>query len=336
MMGDRHTPRTTGTQGAPLYDGRYAAIDIGTVTCRMMVADVRAGKLQVLAKEYRITNLGEGVDATRRLLPEAMQRVEDALRDFLAVRATFDTPDVPLAATMVVATSAARDAKNADAFEAMLAGLGLQLQVISGAEEAALTFAGAGAAFPGERVMVVDIGGGSTEISVGCAGGLPEASHSFDIGCRRVTERFLHDDPPTSDQLAAASAWMGAAFNEWLAKVRTDGVAAADRMVAVAGTATTAVSIRERMEVYDSQCVDGACVSAAEVRGIADRLAALPLAERRHVVGLDPGRAPVIVAGMVILGSVMHAAQMDTFTVSESDILDGMILRLATEAEQRS
>ncbi len=324
MMDDTHT---TG-----LRDGRYAAIDIGTVTCRMMVADVRAGRLEVRTKEYCITNLGEGVDATHRLRPEAMQRVEEALRTFLAVRARYE---VPRCNAMVVATSAVRDAENADAFQEMLARLGLPLRVISGAEEAALTFAGATAAFAGQRVMVVDVGGGSTELSIGRAGASAEVAHSFDIGCRRATERFLHADPPSRAQLEATRAWMQTAFDAWLAGVRGQGIAPADRMIAVAGTATTAVSIREQMAVYDSERVDGARVSAIELRDIAERLAALPLAQRRQVVGLDPGRAPVIVAGMLILESVMHAAQMDAFTVSESDILDGMILRLAAEAAEQ-
>ena len=317
-----------------LTDGRYAAIDIGTVTCRLMVADVHDGAIEVLAKEYRITNLGEGVDATRELSTAAMQRVRDALVDFLYVRDTFDTLEHPILHTMAVATSAARDARNADEFEAMLAQIGVQLAVISGEEEAALTFAGASARMRGQRVMVVDVGGGSTELSIGVAGDAPEASHSFDIGCRRATERFLHADPPTQEEMRAASAWMSEAFATWLAEVRRAGVQPPERMLAVAGTATTAVSIRERMEVYDSARVDGARVNREDLDDITVLLARLPLAERRDVVGLDPGRAPVIVAGMLILQSVLDEAHMDAFIVSESDILDGMILHCA-RARQR-
>ncbi len=313
-----------------MMDGRYAAIDIGTVTCRMMVADVRAGELHILAKEYRITNLGEGVDASRELSAAAMARVEEALRGFLAVRDALDTAEHPLLRTMVVATSAARDARNAGAFEEMLRGLGLQLQVISGDEEAALTFAGATARFAGERVMVVDVGGGSTELSIGQAGGAPEAAHSFDIGCRRATERFLISDSPAPEEVAQARAWMGAQFCAWLAEAREAGCAPAERMIAVAGTATTAVSIRERMSVYDAERVDLAQVQLAELRQIGDQLLALPLAERRQVPGLDPGRAPVIAAGMLILEEAMRAAGQTAFTVSESDILNGMIIRCAS------
>lgn len=312
-----------------MVDGRYAAIDIGTVTCRLMVADVRSGAVRPVAKEYRITNLGEGVDASRMLAPAAMQRVEDAVRGFLRVRDGLDAPAHPVLATMAVATSAARDAQNAADFEAMLARLGVQLAVIPGAQEAALTFAGATAAHAGQRVMVVDVGGGSTELSIGQGGAAPEASHSFDIGCRRMTERYLAADPPAADQLQEAYAWAHGQFKAWLQEAAAAGAALAERMVAVAGTATTAVSIREQMAVYDSARVDGAVVTEDDLRRIADRLAALPLDARRQVVGLDPGRAPVIVAGMLILLAVMEAAGMRAFTASESDILDGMILHCA-------
>lgn len=313
-----------------MMDGRYAAIDIGTVTCRMLVADVRGGKLHELAKEYRITNLGEGVDAARELSAAAMARVRAALSDFLAVRDALDTPEHPLRGTMVAATSAARDARNAGAFEQMLTELGLRLQVISGQEEAALTFAGATGRFAGERVMVVDVGGGSTEVSVGLAGATPEVARSFDIGCRRVTERFLTADPPTAEQVQAARAWMSAQLRAWLDEVRAAGCAPAQRMVAVAGTATTAVSIREGMRTYDSARVDLAQVQLPELQRIEHRLLELPLAQRRSVTGLDPGRAPVIAAGMLILEEVMLAAGQTSFTVSESDILDGMIIRCAS------
>ena len=143
--------------------GRYAAIDIGTVTCRMLVADVdEAGRLHELDREYTITNLGEGVDATGVLKPAAMQRVADAVARFLDVLRGFATPEHPAITTRAMATSAARDARNADEFEALMAGLGVTLSVIPGEREAALSFAGASCDFRGERLLVVDIGGGST------------------------------------------------------------------------------------------------------------------------------------------------------------------------------
>ncbi len=315
-----------------MIDGRYVAIDIGTVTCRMMIADVCAGQIHVLAKEYRITNLGEGVDATHILTSQAMQRVKAALTDFLAIRENFDTPENPVRQTMVVATSAARDAENAAEFYDMLAGLGLQLQVISGEEEAALTFAGATSRFVHQHVMVVDVGGGSTEISIGLAGEKPKFSHSFNVGCRRATERFLLSDPPAPSEIEAARAWMSNEFCDWFRNVQACICQPLDQMIAVAGTATTAVSIREAMREYDSSRVDMACVTLAQLREITTRLQALPLQERQQVVGLDPNRAPVIVAGMLILEEVMHAARQTAFTVSESDILSGIVIRCANAA----
>lgn len=314
-----------------MMSGRYAAIDIGTVTCRMMIADMQADDMHVLCKEYRITNLGEGVDSNHMLLPQAMDRVRDALCDFLQIRSAFDVPDNPIKKTLVVATSAARDARNASEFENMLEELGLRLQVISGNEEAALTFSGATSRFAGEQVMVVDVGGGSTEVSIGEAGGNPRFARSFDIGCRRATERLLKTDPPTSAEMAAAREWMGRAFRTWFCEVREKGCRLPDRMIAVAGTATTAVSIREGMYEYDSSRVDLAQVTLPQIQQLTQRLAALPLEERRSVVGLDPGRAPVIVAGMLILEEVMRAAGQTAFTVSESDILNGMIIRCAND-----
>lgn len=306
---------------------RFAAIDIGTVTCRMLVADVAGGRVVPLAKEYAITNLGEGVDATNRLKPEAMARVAAAIDRYLAVRDSLDVPEAPVLATTCMATSAARDAENSGEFVALLAQRGLELAVISGDEEAALSFRGASAEFAGERIMVVDVGGGSTEVVTGVAGGDVRTAHSFNIGCRRVTERFLASDPPADAELEAARMWMRDQFASYFAQVPE--AREIDRMVAVAGTATTVVSIRERMEVYDSARVHGAVVSREDVARIGHDLAALSLNERKQVVGLDPGRAPVITAGMVILEEVMRAAGVSAFTVSESDILQGMILEAA-------
>ncbi|WP_165055473.1 MULTISPECIES: Ppx/GppA phosphatase family protein [unclassified Adlercreutzia] len=306
---------------------RFAAIDIGTVTCRMLVADVAGGRVVPLAKEYAITNLGEGVDASGELKAEAMERVARTIDRYCDVRDALSTPEHPVLKTVCVATSAARDARNASEFARMLADRGLELAVIPGEQEAALSFAGASAEFPGERILVVDVGGGSTELIVGLAGGVPQKAHSFDIGCRRVTERFLASDPPAALELSAARAWCAEQFAAYFEEL-PEG-ARPDRMVAVAGTATTAVSIREGMETYDSDRVHGARVSLEELEGITRRLAALPLEERAQVVGLDPGRAPVITAGLLILEEVMRAAGVGAFTASESDILQGMLLRAA-------
>lgn len=307
--------------------GRYAAIDIGTVTCRMLVADVAAdGAITELAKEYAITNLGEGVDASGLLSRAAMDRVLAAVDRYLVVRDALAEPGRPVT-TIAMATSAARDAANGAEFAALLAERGVTLAVIPGQREAALSFLGASSGFPGEDVAVVDIGGGSTEVVAGRAGAEPAMARSFDVGCWRMTERFLASDPPTAAERAAARAWAHDEMAPYFADLR----AAVDvgRMVAVAGTATTVVSVREAMASYDSARVHRAFVSVADLRAVAERLEGLPLAERERVVGLDPGRAPVIVAGMVILEEVLALMGLPGFTVSESDILDGMVLEAA-------
>lgn len=309
--------------------GRYAAIDIGTVTCRMLVADVdEQGRLHELDREYAITNLGEGVDATGVLKPEAMQRVADTVARFLDVLRDFEEPEHPIIETKAMATSAARDARNADDFEALLRGIGVTLSVIPGEREAALSFAGASCDFLGERLLVVDIGGGSTEVIAGCAGGEPDRSHSFNIGCRRVTEKFFRADPPNAVELKEARAWVEADMRPYFDELRGTGFAP-ERLVAVAGTATTVVSVHEHMKVYDTARVHKAVITRRVLNEVADEFERVPLAERERIVGLDPGRAPVIVAGMVILQTVLDLAGVDSFTVSESDILHGIILNEA-------
>lgn len=312
--------------------GRFAAIDIGTVTCRMLIADVLGDRVVPVAKGYEIVNLGEGVDATGVLKPEAMERVAGAVDRYLEVRASCDAPDHPVLSTTVMATSAARDAENADEFADLLARRGLELAVIPGEKEAALSFRGASADFAcsdeGEppMILVVDVGGGSTELIAGRAGGEPVRAQSFDVGCRRVTERFLSADPLDAEEMARARAWMRDLFDGFFAREDLPLIA---RMIAVAGTATTVVSIREEMAVYDSDCVHGSRVSLDELRAINARLSALPLEGRERVVGLDPKRAPVICAGLAILEEVMGAGGFGEFTVSESDILQGMVLEAA-------
>lgn len=315
--------------------GRYAAIDIGTVTCRMLVVDVGESGLHELAREYAITNLGEGVDATGELKPEAMERVVRAIDGFLAVRDSLSTPDYPVVRTVAVATSAARDARNAADFAARLRERGIELSVIPGAREAALSFSGASIDFSGERLMVVDVGGGSTEVVMGTGGAEPVCAHSFNVGCRRVTEKFLASDPPAPEELARARAWIREQMASWFADQAKEA-ASLERVVAVAGTATTVVSIRDRMETYDSSRVHKARVSRQELLEVYERLAVLPLSERMQVVGLDPKRAPVMVAGLLILLEVLDFAGIDAFTVSETDILHGITLAVSHEACEKS
>lgn len=309
---------------------RFAAIDIGTVTCRTLVADAAAGCMKELAKEYAITNLGEDVDRTGLLKPEAMRRVADVLDRYLELRDSFASAGHPVE-TIAVATSAARDAENAGDFAALLEQRGIELAVIPGEREAALSFKGASGCFPGEDVLVVDIGGGSTEVVAGRAGGEVLRAHSFNVGCRRVTERFLHADPPVSEELAEARAWVRGEMAAFFEELSAAGFAPG-RLVAVAGTATSVVSIRERMERYDSARVHKARVTRPQLREVGESLASKTLARRERVTGLDPRRAPVIVAGLLILDEVVALAGTDGFTASESDILQGIILDAAERA----
>ena len=168
----------------------------------------------------------------------------------------------------------------------------------------------------------------SSEIIAGQAGGAPRHAHSFNIGCRRVTERYFQDDPPAQEQVDAAGAWIASEMREYLDGLKADGFGES-RVVAVAGTATSVISMREEMEAYDSSRVHGAEASRADIDGLLARLGAMTLAERERVTGLDPQRAPVIVAGVLILQQIMEALGIGSFTVSERDILHGIILDAA-------
>ena len=309
---------------------RFAAIDIGTVTCRLLIADVDdAGAIHDVRRETNICNLGVGVDKTRRLAPESIERVGTVIESYAAIMRDEQPEGAGPMPVLAVATSASRDAENADDFKARLAQAGLQLSIVPGEREAALSFAGASSAFPGEQVVVLDVGGGSTEIIAGQAGGEPVRAHSFNVGCRRVTERCLHSDPPTPEELDAASAWIADEFRTYLGELREAGLLDG-RVVAVAGTATSVVSMREQMVEFDSSRVHRATVTTADIDALLERLAAMTTEERRHVVGLDPGRAPVIVAGLLILKQIMALAGADSFTVSERDILHGIIMAQVT------
>lgn len=309
--------------------GRYAAIDIGTVTARLLVADVAAnGEIEELARETAICNLGVGVDKTGRLADEAIKRVGEVVERFTEVIAGLQPSEGAPIVVTANATSASRDAENSDDFVDVLARLGVELSVIPGEKEASLSFAGASSAFPGERVVVLDVGGGSSEIIAGQAGAGLAHAHSFNIGCRRVTERYFSDDPPSASQIQEAGAWIGDSMHDYLHMLKEDGFDSC-RVIAVAGTATSVISMREQMEVYDSARVHGAVATRDDIDSLLTRLAGMTLEERKQVVGLDPGRAPVIVAGVVILQQIMDQLGVDEFTVSERDILHGIILDAA-------
>lgn len=313
-----------------LKPGRYAAIDIGTVTCRLLIADVsESGAITPVAKRYQICNLGEGVDRTNMLADAAIARVLAAIDEYRRVISACNVPDAPVRDVMAVATSATRDAKNAHVLLDALAARGIDLMVISGDEEASLTFAGATSSWPGEACMVLDVGGGSTEVSFGTAGMTPSIFHSFDLGSRRCTERYLLSDPPTHEELRTCEEVVNKELSAWARQLPSD-VASGERMIAVAGAATSIVSMLEEMEAYDAPRVHGTSVDIESLSQLIDRLSAMTLAERMCVVGLDPGRAPVIVAGLLIIRDVMRAFDKQSLTVSENDILQGMIAALAS------
>lgn len=310
---------------------RIAAIDIGTVTCRLLVADVDEAGLHRLHRSTAIVNLGEGVDANGYLLDAAMQRVDAKIAEYMQVVRELSA-ERPVQ-VVAMATSASRDASNAADFAAMLERRGVRLSVIPGEKEAALSFKGASTAFPGERMLVCDVGGGSSELIAGVGGQEPLFKHSFNVGCRRVTERFLKSDPPTQEQMAESIGWFAPQFATFFGALKQNDFAV-DRIVAVAGTATSLASVEQAMEAYDSSRVHGAKITLGSLGAMGRRLASMPLEQRRQVVGLQPDRAPVIVAGILILGEIVRQAGLDGFTVSEADILHGIIMDAASRSAE--
>lgn len=315
--------------GGVFRPGRYAAIDLGTVTCRMLVADVdKSGVLHELRREYSIVNLGAGVDASGSLADDAIEHSASVVGSYRALLDGLVDEDADVA-VIALATSAARDAANKDQLISRLAREGIELNIIPGEVEAQLSFSGASMDFAGEDLLVVDVGGGSTEVVAGCGGLAPSCSHSFDVGCRRMTERFLADDPPTLAELERACAWVRDEMDPYFAHLRKNGISWS-RLVAVAGTATTVVSMHEGMVSYDSAKVHGYRVDRGILKSELASLASMPLEQRRRVVGLDPDRAPVIVAGLAILSEILKLAGVDAYTASETDILQGAIMAAAS------
>lgn len=342
--------------------GRVAVIDIGTVTCRLGVADVAGGRVERCAKTSTICNLGEGVAETGRLSEAACARVLACVDQALAqARAA----GVPVACCTL--TSAARDAENSAVLLDGLRARGVVPEVIPGEVEGSLTFLGVAQDFRGQRIMVADNGGGSTEIAVGTlaagdggetgtASGSPDAAvasagatapapptsanaltleavRSLNVGCRRVTDLFLsREDPPSPVSLDEARKFCRNAFEEGL-PAAARGAAEPSRLVCVGGTVTTLVAISAELNPYDPAFVHLHELPLAEVDALAERLASLPLERRREVVGLQPKRAGVIVAGAVCVGELMRACGVDALTVSESDLLFGLSL-VADATEQ--
>jgi exopolyphosphatase/guanosine-5'-triphosphate,3'-diphosphate pyrophosphatase len=310
---------------------RLAAIDMGTNSTRLLVADGDgagpAGPLKTVERHMHITRLGQGVNATKRLHPDAIQRTLSVLRKY---RDIMDATGVEgLRAT---ATSAARDAVNRDELLGPASEiLGTAVELLTGEAEGRLTFLGAttGLDAPAPH-LVVDIGGGSTEFSVGTgtapgAGGAPDVAGvlSIDIGCVRITEAWLHSDPPTPEELSQAISVVQA----YLDDVDRDlpAVGQARTLVGVAGTVTTVAAVEIGLAEYDPEVLHHFRLTRPAAEDVFRTLATEPAADRRHNPGLEPARVDVIVGGAAILVSVMRHWAFDEMIVSEADILDGLI-----------
>ncbi|MBR3159998.1 MAG: phosphatase [Atopobiaceae bacterium] len=310
---------------------RVAVIDIGTVTARLAIADVEDGKVQRLVRRSTIVNLGEGVDRTARLSVEACGRLILCVDGYLRTIAEADVD-----ATCCTLTSAARDAKNSGDLLAAFESRGLVAQVIPGKVEGSLTFLGVAQDFVGEQLLVADNGGGSTEFALGrldAVSGLDlQKVRSIDVGCRRVTERFLQrNDPPTAEDLREAHEFVAGEF----AQVATWWTSEEDRPVRVVvtgGTSTTLVALSKALVPYESSRVHLAQLTAEQVRLQEERLAAVTAAERAEFAGIQPQRAPVILGGAVAVSEILAATGFSALTVSESDLLFGMALTTAAAA----
>ena len=302
---------------------RVAVLDLGTNTTRVLIADVEDGRVEEVDRRTTVTRLGQGVDATGRLAEEAELRVFEALAGYRALIDEHGTDRI-----VAVATSAIRDAENGEAFRTEVRErFAIDAKTISGAEEARLTFLGATSARAGaEPTLVLDIGGGSTELVVGTPRNAPTFDVSTQAGSVRQTERHLTEDPPAHDQLAELTEEVRAIIAEAVpAEVRSETAGG----IAVAGTATSLAAISQELDPYDPDRVHGFQLDRGEVERILALLAALPLEERRGVVGLHPDRAPTIVAGVAILLEVMRAFGLQRFETSEADILHGAALDAA-------
>jgi exopolyphosphatase/guanosine-5'-triphosphate,3'-diphosphate pyrophosphatase len=287
-----------------------AVIDIGTNTTRLLVAEVEDGQVVELERRTVITSLGQGVDASGRLAQDAMDRVAEAIAVYREVIDRLGAERV-----VALATSAMRDAENGPEFREFLKQrFGIEAQTISGDEEARLTFLGATSGrVDDDEAVVIDIGGGSTEYVVGRPGQDPRFHVSTQMGSVRHTERFLHSDPPTHQELQELAAAVCATVPD----------VAVEQGIAVAGTATSLAAIDGAEEAHAYR------LSLATCERLVARLAAMPLEERRRVEGLHPDRAPTIVAGAVILTESIRALGLREVEVSVADILHGATLSAA-------
>ena len=317
-----------------------AAIDIGTVTARLALAQVEDGRVIRMAKYTEIVNLGEGVDTAKRLLPEAIHRCVGCVSSYVD-HARKEGAE----AVVCTLTSAARDAENAPDLGMGLASLGLEPMIIPGEIEGALTFLGVSHDFENHRILVADSGGGSTELVVGTLVGHAAAQgagqqlggqqldinfvESVDLGCRRLTERFnLSSDHPSAEDIDGAHTMAAQMMSEAIERAQQQCVAP-ELLVGVGGTATSLIAIRDHLDPYDPSKVHLNHISIDEVSQIEGLLASKTLKEREDITGLQAKRAPVMLAGTILLAELMKNSGFKHLVVSESDLLFGLVITAA-------
>jgi exopolyphosphatase / guanosine-5'-triphosphate,3'-diphosphate pyrophosphatase len=299
---------------------RVAVIDVGTNSTRLLVADVSGGRVSPLDRRSTVTRLGRGVDLSGLLSSEAIEDVCSAIGGYVGVIEELGAENVD-----VIATSAVRDAENGSAFIAELRErFALSARVLDGEEEARSTYMGATSeALPDEPTLVVDIGGGSTELIVG-SGRQITFHDSLQIGVVRHTERHIASDPPTAGEMEALAADV-----RGLIEASVGAEAEASQGIAVAGTPTSLAAVEMELEPYDPERVHGHVLALRSIQRTLSSLASVPLAERVEIPGLHPDRAPTIVTGIVVLIETMRAFGLEEITVSEHDILYGTALAAA-------
>ena len=321
-----------------------AAIDIGTVTARLALAQVEDGRVIRMAKYTEIVNLGEGVDTAKRLLPEAIHRCVGCVSSYVD-HARKEGAE----AVVCTLTSAARDAENAPDLGMGLASLGLEPMIIPGEIEGALTFLGVSHDFENHRILVADSGGGSTELVVGTLAGQSAAQgagqgagqstdqragqqldinfvESVDLGCRRLTERFnLSSDHPSAEDIDGAHQMAAQMMSEAIGRAQQQ-CAAPELLVGVGGTATSLIAIRDHLDPYDPSKVHLNHISLDEMLQIEGLLASKTLKEREDITGLQAKRAPVMLAGTILLAELMKNSGFKHLVVSESDLLFGLVI----------
>ena len=304
---------------------RLAIVDIGTNSTRLLVAEVTDGSVAELDRRSAVTRMGRGVDTSGKLSAEAIEEVCDTVGEYIDAYRSLAADRV-----VAIATSAVRDAENSAAFMAELRErFALDARILNGTEEAWLTYLGACADRPSiDNALVIDIGGGSTELVIGSDDEV--AFHaSLQAGTVRHTERHLLDDPPATEQLEALAADVRSLLD---AELSGEAIAHASKGIAVAGTPTSLAAIDQGLDPYDPERVHGHRLSLESIQRMCSMLSARPLEERLQVTGLHPGRAPTIVAGVVILIQVMRAFGLTEIEVSEHDILYGAALEAAHAA----